>query len=1040
MVHLRKSATKSVSRALLQRVAAFVFVALLPLMAVAAVQVGQPGPALRGLGVDVQPGDRLLAWRGRDGRWHDGGDALAWWRHELVLAPLGPLPVRLQRGDAVLERELPGGRWDWQLDEVGDTPRATQWRQLRAAGAHAAVGDWGAMALQCNQAARSGAADLALEYCWQLAEANPQRQAGLELARALVASRAAESDPLLQARAQLALARSAFTVRDYTVAGEAAAQALPLAGGEGAPNTIAAGALQVLGFIDYRQGRLDAAMERYTVAERRVRAIAPDGLQHAGLRGALAAVHGSRGDLDTAVAEAEQAIVAMARVAPGQMSLGRLQFNAGLMAFERGRLDVAERELGAALATFVALAPDGSEAAMSRAQLAQTLERRGESARAERLLRDAVGAGLRLDAHAYEALSMRLQLALALAGQERRSEALREVDAVAAATTGERSDTLHADALSLRAQLRLDDGAFEAALADADAAAALLRVRERNIQLAPVLVQRADALRRLRRYDDAAAAAAEALHLRRRYAPQTVLEAEALLAQARIDRDRGDAPMALSGFAAALDALEAQRDLLGGDAETRARWAARSAPFYREMLAQLLALDRIDAAWLLLERYRAREFLDALGQRRDALLAQVDAPLRDEARAIAEDYLRAQKQAQAGTAPDADRFARLRERSARLQQRLAAADPRLAGLAPRAVVASDVAAALPADTALVSYAVLPAGSWAFVLRQDRPDVQAIALDVDAATLGGDVDALRLLVTLPGAGAASETALKQRAAALHAQLIAPLQSALGDATRLYLIADGPLHRLPFAALRDAAGEDGRWLAQRYAIGLLVSAGAYVATPPGAAPGGDARIAVFAGSGSDVALPAATREADAITQRFGVRARLYRDAAATPGAALAALRDADIVHFAGHAVVDPAFPLDSYLRLGDGDARLSAWDIVRAAPLRTRLVTLAACDSALGFNAGGEGLVGLTRALQIASAGTVVATLWRIGDAPTAPLMQDFYAALARGAAPDSALAQAQRMALEVSAWRRWLGLAEDWRHPYYWSGFVVSAVR
>ncbi len=1031
---------------LMRRGALMVLFLTLPLCGVAAVQVRDPGATLRGLGIDVQSGDTVLAWRDAQAQWHDGGDALDWWQKELVHAPLGPLSVRLKRSDVTRDIEMPGSRWDWQLQDTGDDSRRAQaWTQLRAAADHAAARQWADVPARCDAAVvlAANAADAALEYCWQLAEANPDRHVGVALAQALIARRGADAGTLLRARAQLALARSAFTVRDYTTAANAAAEALTLAQTDAVPNTIAAAAQQVQGFIDYRQGRLDAAMTRYADAERTVRALAPDSLQHAGLRGAIATVHGSRGDLDTAVAEAEQALQQMARIAPGQMSLGRLQYNAGLMAFERGRLDVAERHLAEAMATFALASPAGSEAAMSRAQLAQTLERRGESARAEALLREAVATGLRLDGAAYETLSMRLQLAIALAGQSRRAEALQLADAVALATTGERSDTLHADALSLRAQLRLDAGEIEAALADADAAAALLRARERRIQLAPVLVQRAEALRRLARYDESAVSIGEALELRRRYAPQTVLEAETLLARARLSRDRGDADAALADFASALDALEAQRDLLGGNEETRARWAARSAPFYREMLAQLLAMGRTDAAWLLLDRYRAREFLATLGQRREALLVHVDAALRDEERAIAEDYLRAQKQAQAGSVLDAQTFARLRQRSAALQQRLVAADARLAGLAlPRAAQAAEVAAALPADAALVSYAVLPERSWAFVLRRDRPRVQAFALDLDAASLEREVDALRLLITLPMAGSASREALLQRAGALHARLIAPLAPAIGDAARLYLIPDGPLHRLPFAVLREG-GVGGQYLSQRHVLGLLVSASAYLRQPSLLWSADQARVAILAApvENGEGDLPAAQREAEAIADLFGARAQLHAGVAASPAQALAALRDADIVHFASHAVVDPAYPLDSFLRLG-GEARLSAWDIMRAAPLRAGLVTLSACDSALGFNAGGEGLVGLTRAFQFAGAGSVVATLWRVADAPTERLMRAFYTELARGTPADLALALAQRqlLASDRPAWQRWIGWGEDFSHPYYWAGFVISGVR
>jgi CHAT domain-containing protein len=135
-----------------------------------------------------------------------------------------------------------------------------------------------------------------------------------------------------------------------------------------------------------------------------------------------------------------------------------------------------------------------------------------------------------------------------------------------------------------------------------------------------------------------------------------------------------------------------------------------------------------------------------------------------------------------------------------------------------------------------------------------------------------------------------------------------------------------------------------------------------------------------------------------------------------------------------------------------------------------VTLSACETALGREAGGEGFVGFTQALLMSGTRSVCLSLWKVDDQATALLMQRFYANLLgrrpglsgplpkaealddakrwlRGLTVDEVggeLAALHRGALrplaEVSGTGPLVGAASGSRpyaHPYYWAAFVLA---
>lgn len=143
---------------------------------------------------------------------------------------------------------------------------------------------------------------------------------------------------------------------------------------------------------------------------------------------------------------------------------------------------------------------------------------------------------------------------------------------------------------------------------------------------------------------------------------------------------------------------------------------------------------------------------------------------------------------------------------------------------------------------------------------------------------------------------------------------------------------------------------------------------------------------------------------------------------------------IVHFATHAFLNNQHPEMSGLvfALVKPDGRktngfMPLRDIYNL-NLSADLVVLSTCDSALGKDLRGEGLIGLTRGFMAAGSKSVVASLWKVDDRSTAVLMEHFYnAVLQDGLTPSAALKYAKE------AVRRERG----WQSPYFWAGFVLQ---
>jgi CHAT domain-containing protein/Tfp pilus assembly protein PilF len=148
----------------------------------------------------------------------------------------------------------------------------------------------------------------------------------------------------------------------------------------------------------------------------------------------------------------------------------------------------------------------------------------------------------------------------------------------------------------------------------------------------------------------------------------------------------------------------------------------------------------------------------------------------------------------------------------------------------------------------------------------------------------------------------------------------------------------------------------------------------------------------------------------------------------------LADYRIVHFATHGLMNSRDPHLSGLvfslvdRQGNTQDGFLRADDIATLKLRADLVVLSACQTALGRELRGEGLLGLARGFMYAGAPRVIASLWRVADTATAELMSSFYQALLRDGVPASAALRRAKIQLMRNPLHT---------SPYYWAGFTLQ---
>ena len=518
-----------------------------------------------------------------------------------------------------------------------------------------------------------------------------------------------------------------------------------------------------------------------------------------------------------------------------------------------------------------------------------------------------------------------------------------------------------------------------------------------------------------------------------------------LLARAYVHRRAGQVQPFVSDALGALEQLDTVRDAQLDRME--GAWTAAESSFAYELVAGWL-LDPpgggarpgdVELAFELLERHRARALREALSRARVPLLPSGDLGRRRDAAlgeiARLEATLRSSALAAGPRTRTLEELAEAERSEQSLRRELAENAPRKLLLDEDTPTLAAVQQALGKDQALLSFQTwrrqhhhdatyADGSSWLTVVSKEGAKAFRIP---DADVLRTRIDFFRELVGERD-GSDAEAAI-----ALQRTLLGPALASLGgELRRLVIVPDGPLHRLPFEALR---ADEGTPLGVRYAIATTPSAALWLhwhergqASARVTSP--QAWILASGAPSTDPPLPPlpfAISEAQDVAAVLGDGARtLLGDAASEHVLKSARLDAVRALHFAAHAVVDEIQPDRSAVLLAPGspdeDGRLEMREVVEL-DLTDKLVVLASCRTAGGAAVEGEGPLSLARAFFQAGSATVVGSLLPLRDGDSAALMRDLYRGLAGGLSISRAVQEARARSIGAGApTAAWAGVA------------------
>ncbi len=557
---------------------------------------------------------------------------------------------------------------------------------------------------------------------------------------------------------------------------------------------------------------------------------------------------------------------------------------------------------------------------------------------------------------------------------------------------------------------------------------------------------------------------------------QKHLTIQVLYQLAVVENDRGNLAGAIERLENGIEMIEKIRSGFQDKAQ-RASYFSTVQDFYElytDLLIKRSAENKrptdISLAFEISERSRARSLTDLLEEARIDFTKTVDSNLLDQQKDLSnqlDSALQSQKSLSDSEAPqdEIDRVNSLADKLTKESESLAARiereSPRYASLTRGAALSTkEIQQLLDNETVLLEFKLGRERSFLWLVSNqsikyfELPKREELEKQV------------REFYELTVANRKSDSAKIQKLSKeLNRTLLSQVSNEIRG-KRIAIVAEGILQYLPFSALQD---DESTFLADKNEIIVLPSASVLAELRLTRPVQNDQKIAIFADpvfdkEDSRLSKNAKTKTIEASGEltkrlrdfRFGeILPRLL--ASRQEARNITALADKSkvtvktdfdanvydiqnsdlnsyqILHFATHGLLNTSNPelsglvFSLYDKAGNPQNGFLDLNDIYNLKISSDMVVLSACQTGLGKDVRGEGLIGISRGFLYAGSKRVVASLWKVDDSATAEFMKLFYKNHLQKGLPASSALRAAKLELKK---------IPRYRSPYYWTAFTI----